>query len=323
MIDVGAAEHEVPSMPKEHIGDAQSYRVYTRNYDRIVDAAELDSVLGSPSLKDQRKLDEAWDEFQSGLLPWKTKLTLNSNEFSERISNEVPLDERENTIVSLLFDQSGSMRGQKMLYSAASADVAQEFLATLKIGCEVLGFTTSQWRGGKSRRRWKWRFRPRKPGRLNDLLHVVYRDGRDNRASTGGWAFRQMLRPDFPKENIDGEAIEWAVSRLREMDHPRKILIVLSDGAPVDDSTLNENEASFLSDHLESVVQDLMSANDVEIAAFGIGYAAHQFYTLRRHVDAPADLGIELLRFITEILINGKAMKSGTAVIDGIDSISR
>lgn len=307
-IDANPAKHEVRVMSEELTGEPQTYRVYTTKYDRIVDAAELDSVLGSPSLQHKRSLDEAWDEFQWGLLPWKTKLTLASGEFSERISNQVPCDRRENTIVSLLFDLSGSMRGQKMLYSVATADVAQEFLATLRIGCEVLGFTTSQWRGGRSRRRWKWRFRPRDPGRLNDLLHVIFRDGRDNRASTGGWNFRQMLRPDLPKENIDGEAIEWAVSRLRAMDQSRKILIVLTDGAPVDDSTLNENGPHLLSDHLESVVEDLKSAKDVEIAAFGIGYAAHKFYPLRSHVDAPADLGIELLRFITEILIDSEQL---------------
>ncbi|MCR2835243.1 cobaltochelatase CobT-related protein [Parerythrobacter lacustris] len=297
---------EIFSMPNESDRLSNQYRVYTSRYDRIVDADELGTVLESLSHKNQRLLDEAWDEFQTGLLPWKTKLTLSSRELSERINLAIPRDRRESTIVSLLFDQSGSMRGQKMLYSAAAADVAQEFLATLKIGCEVLGFTTSAWCGGRSRRLWNWRLRPRNPGRLNDLLHVVFRDGLDDRASTGNWAFRHMLRPDFPKENIDGEAIQWAVSRLGEMGHSRKILIVLSDGAPVDDSTLSENDASYLIDHLEFVVEELNRTKVVEMAAFGIGCKAHPFYPRSRHVDAPADIGLELLRFITEILCDDK-----------------
>lgn len=309
-IDGSASMPEIFPMPNGYDKPSNQYRVYTSRYDRIVDAEELDSVLGSLSHKNQRILDEAWDEFQTGLLPWKTKLTLSSRELSERIDLAIPRDRRERTIVSLLFDQSGSMRGQKMLYSAAAADVAQEFLATLKIGCEVLGFTTSAWCGGRSRRLWKWRFRPRNPGRLNDLLHVVFRDGFDDRASTGNWAFRQMLRPDFPKENIDGEAIQWAVSRLREMGHSRKILIVLSDGAPVDDSTLNENNASYLIDHLESVVEELVGTEEVEVAAFGIGCVAHRFYPRSNYVDAPADLGPELLRFITEILCDDEGGQS-------------
>lgn len=291
-------------MTSDPLPEAPSYRIYTTKFDRTVGAAELDSVLGQLSRKDQNQLEEAWNELQSGLLPWKTKLQIESTELADQIRAKMSADQRECVVVSLLFDLSGSMRGQKMLFSAATADITQEFLGTLQIASEVLGFTTSQWKGGRSRRRWKWRFKPRNPGRLNDLLHVVFRTSDDSRVSLGNWVYRQMLRPDLPKENIDGEAIEWAASRLRNVDRSRKILIVLSDGAPVDDSTILENGNRFLSDHLEDVVQRLMREGDIEIAAFGIGFTAHRFYPVKHSVDNPADLGIELLRFVTSLLLN-------------------
>ena len=283
-----------------------AYRIYTTKFDRVVNAAELDSVLGTLNSKDRNSLDEAWNELQSGLLPWKTKVHVAGTELTERVRAVMPREERDNTVVSLLFDQSGSMRGQKMLFSAASADIAEEWLVSLDVACEVLGFTTSQWRGGSSRRRWKWRFSRRNPGRLNDLLHVIYRSAEDNRASTGNWAFRSMLRADLPKENIDGEAIEWAASRLRGVQQERKILIVLSDGAPVDDSTLNENGPNYLSDHLRSVVEEIKREGKIEIGAFGIGFASHDFYPVSRSIEDVSELGKELLRFITDMLLDGK-----------------
>lgn len=280
------------------------YRVYTTKFDRVVNAAELDKVLGPLSPIDRKYLDEAWSELQSGLLPWKTKVQIASIEVAQHIRAKMPFDQRQDVVVTLLFDHSGSMRGQKMLFGAATADVMQEFLGTLNISCEILGFTTSRWRGGRSRRRWIWRFKPRNPGRLNDLLHVVFRAADDNRVSTGSWNYRQMLRYDYPKENVDGEAIEWAVARLRDVDRRRKILIVLSDGAPVDDSTLLENGPSYLSNHLQEVVEKVTREGQVEIAAFGIGFGPHQFYPVKHHVDDPSTLGTELLKFVGNLLMN-------------------
>ena len=291
-------------MHGEQSKNTPGYRAYTTKFDKVVSANELNSVLGPMTIRDRDKLDEAWDELQSGLVAWKTKLHIASIELSERLRSGMSRDQRESAVVTLLFDQSGSMRGQKMLFSAASADVAQEFLASLSISCEVLGFTTSRWLGGRSRRRWKWRLSPRNPGRLNDLLHVVYREADDHRTSTGGWTYRQMLRADFPKQNIDGEAIIWALSRLYGVNRQRKILIVLSDGAPVDDSTLRENGPHYLSDHLRKVVEDTSNGEQVEIAALGIGFAAHPFYPRTHFVEEPSKFGVELLKFITDLLLN-------------------
>src|SRR5262249_36195393 len=153
-----------------------------------------------------------------------------------------------------------------------TADITQEFLLTLGISCEVLGFTTSQWRGGQSRSQWKWRLRPSRPGRLNDILHIIYKTAADRRTSTASNELRYMLRPDLPKENIDGEALQWAAKRLMMLPQRRKYLVVLSDGAPVDDSTLKANGLTYLSDHLKIVVNDIVEAGDIHLSAVGIGY---------------------------------------------------
>lgn len=279
------------------------YRPYTTKFDVIVPSTGLDAVLGPMRPVDRAALDQAWHDLHTGLLPWRTRLHLLAVDVATRIRDHLSAEQRDDIVVSLLFDQSGSMRGQKMLFAAATADVTQEFLETLGIACEVLGFTTSRWKGGRSRIQWLRRFSPPHPGRLNDLLHIVYRNSRDGRASTGGPSYREMLRPDLPKENLDGEAIIWAAERLRKLPQRRKFLIVLSDGAPVDDSTLMENGPNYLADHLRNVVEGIVATGDLTIAAMGIGYGTHDFFPARDHVDAPNDLGSALISFLEKLLI--------------------
>jgi cobaltochelatase CobT len=216
--------------------------------------------------------------------------------------------------VTLLLDQSGSMRGQKMLFAAATADIAQEFLLTLGFTCEVLGFTTSRWRGGRSRNRWKWRFRPRYPGRLNDVLHIIYKSADDRHASTGRWEFRQMLRPDLPKENIDGDAILWAAQRLLALPQSRRHLIVLSDGSPVDDSTLYENGLTYLSDHLQIVVKRIIEARQIHLAAIGLGPQFHDFHPVSSQTDSPDDLGVVLISLLERVLLSEEAVAKAPQV---------
>jgi cobaltochelatase CobT len=283
------------------------YRIYTTKFDREVRANNLDDILGPLHSEEKAALDEAWRVLHTGLLPWRTKQHIGAAEAAARIRTRLTDDERADAAVSLLFDQSGSMRGQKMLFATATADVVQEFLLTLGITCEVLGFTTSRWRGGRSRSRWKWRFRPRHPGRLNDTLHVIYKSADDRRASTGNWDFRQMLRPDLPKENIDGEAVLWAAQRLSVLPQSQKHLIVLSDGAPVDDSTLYENGPTYLSDHLQNVVKCIVEARQIHLAAIGIGPQFHNFYPVSSQIDAPDDLGIALISLLERVLANNEA----------------
>lgn len=285
--------------------DGEAYTVFTTKFDRVVDARELDVVIGALTAEDQRNLDQAWHEIEFGLLSWRTQLQISSRQYSDQLHNASIGSKPKDAAVTLLFDQSGSMRGQKMLYNAATADVVQEFLVSLGITCEVLGFTTVAWRGGRSRRRWKWRLMPKNPGRLADLLHIVFRDASDKRASTGNDVYRQMLRPDLPKENIDGEAIQWAVARLRNIDCTRKILIVISDGAPVDDSTLRENGPDYLGDHLRSVIESVNLEGEIKLASIGIGYDVASFYSVTRFVEDPSRLGEELLSLVTDSLLAG------------------
>jgi cobaltochelatase CobT len=192
------------------------YRVYTKDFDRVVAAEDIDSALGRLTAVQNAALDEAWELFQNGLPGWKTKVQLHALEAAQAVRRSTTDDERNDTVVSILVDQSGSMRGSAMVLAAASADIAQDFLRHLGCKVEVLGFTTVSWRGGRPRRRWRWRLKPRHPGRLCELLHIIYRSADDERASAGGWNFRAMLRPDLPKENVDGEALEWAVQPVEE-----------------------------------------------------------------------------------------------------------
>jgi cobaltochelatase CobT subunit len=283
------------------------YLAYTTKFDREVRANDLDPVLGPLGPRDRAAVEEAWHELQTGLLPWRTRQHIAAANAAGRLRELLTDEERADTAVTLLLDQSGSMRGQKMLFAAATVDIVQEFLLTLGFTCEVLGFTTSAWRGGRSRRRWKWRFRPGHPGRLNDILHVIYKSADDRRASTGGWDFRHMLRPDLPKENIDGEAILWAAKRLLSQPQSQKHLIVLSDGAPVDDSTLLENGLTYLTDHLQIVVERIAEARQINLAAIGIGPEFHDLYPVSSQVDAPDDLCGALISLLERVLVSKEA----------------
>lgn len=284
--------------------DGTAYKIYTTAFDKVVDAGAIDSVLGKLSLSHGKSVDAAWDQFQFGLLPWKSEAHLLASAADTTIRNKLTQAELNDTAVTLLVDQSGSMRGQKMLYAAASLDVLQEFLLTLGITCEVLGFTTSTWKGGLSRRRWRWRFKPRNPGRLNDILHIIYRHSSDRRASAGGWPYRIMLRPDLPKENIDGEAIEWAASRLRKLPNTRKILVVLSDGAPVDDSTILANSNSYLWDHLDTVVEAIGESGDIELGGLGICYDVSSLYPIHAIAEAPAQIAKTLFLLLEKMILS-------------------
>jgi cobaltochelatase CobT len=283
------------------------YLAYTTKFDREVRANDLDSILGPLGPRDRAAVEEAWHELQTGLLPWRTGQHIVAANAAGRLRELLTDEERADTAVTLLLDQSGSMRGQKMLFAAATTDIVQEFLLTLGFTCEVLGFTTSAWRGGRSRRRWKWRFRLGHPGRLNDILHVIYKSADDRRASTGGWDFRHMLRPDLPKENIDGEAILWAATRLSSLPQGQKHLIVLSDGAPVDDSTLLENGLTYLADHLQIVVKRIAEARQINLAAIGLGPQFRDFYPVSSQIDAPDDLCSALISLLERVLVSKEA----------------
>lgn len=245
---------------------------------------------------------EARDLLHQGLLAWRTKQHLHAAELAGVLRKAMSAEDRQDTVVCLLIDQSGSMRGQKALYCTAAVDVCQAFLAGLGMRVEVLGFTTVGWQGGRSRRRWASRGRPRNPGRLNDLLHIIYREADDRRTGAEGPAFDQMLRPDLYKENIDGEALLWAAGRLRDRPERRKVLVVISDGAPVDDSTLLENDPACLHDHLIEVVAELERVADIELGAVGVGFDARSYYSRGMIEEAPEDIAIAIMGMVSRLL---------------------
>ena len=213
--------------------EKRPYSVYTRDFDRVVRAEELDGVLGPPSQGRGGRVAGGVVRVRRRAVQRKTRHHLEALEASTRLRAALTDDQLADTVVAILIDHSGSMKGQSIMLAAAAADVAQNFVSQLGAAVEVLGFTTVSWKGGQSRRRWLRRGRrPAKPGRLCDLLHIVYRPAEDPRASASGWGFRPMLRPDLLKENVDGEALEWAAARLRACPQTRKMLLVISDGRP-------------------------------------------------------------------------------------------
>ena len=185
--------------------------------------------------------------------------------------------EFKDTVVSLLIDNSGSMRGRPISIAATSADILARTLERCGVATEILGFTTRAWKGGQSREAWLGEGRPPTPGRLNDLRHILYKRAdepyRHARRSLG-----LMMREGLLKENIDGEALLWAHGRLLARPEERRILIVISDGAPVDDSTASANGGTYLERHLRQVIGWIETRSSVELAAIGIGHDVTRYY---------------------------------------------
>jgi cobaltochelatase CobT len=278
------------------------YRIYTRAFDRVVTARELDSVLGPLSAESKASLEKAWDIFQTGLMDWRMRVHLDALTASERLRRVSTDDERADTVITLLVDQSGSMRGQSILLAAAATDIAQNFLAHLDYRVEILGFTTVSWKGGLPRKFWKWWFRPKAPGRLCELLHIIYRSADSDQISGLGWTIKPMLRPDLLKENIDGEALLWASERLAARPEKRKIIVMISDGAPVDDSTLLANDPDILTAHLREVIADIETKQDIELFALGIGFDVARYYAACTTIKTAEDLGTSLIELLERAL---------------------
>lgn len=180
-------------------------------------------------------------------------------------------------VVTLLIDNSGSMRGRPITIAAVTADILARTLERCGVKVEILGFTTKAWKGGQSREKWQLNEKPPLPGRLNDLRHIIYKPAdapmRRSRRSLG-----LMLREGLLKENIDGEALIWAHNRLLARPEERRILMVISDGAPVDDSTLSVNPGNYLEQHLRGVIAMIETRSPVELLAIGIGHDVTRYY---------------------------------------------
>lgn len=181
------------------------------------------------------------------------------------------------TVVTLLLDNSGSMRGRPITVAATCADILARTLERCGVKVEILGFTTKAWKGGQSREQWLKQEKPANPGRLNDLRHIIYKAAdapwRRSRQNLG-----LMMREGLLKENIDGEALLWAHQRLMGRPEQRRILMMISDGAPVDDSTLSVNPGNYLERHLRHVIEDIETYSPIELLAIGIGHDVTRYY---------------------------------------------
>ncbi len=204
------------------------------------------------------------------------------------------------TVVTLLIDNSGSMRGRPITVAAMCGDILARTLERCAVKVEILGFTTRAWKGGQSRERWVQDGKPRNPGRLNDLRHIIYK------AADAPWRRARknlglMLREGLLKENIDGEALLWAYRRLVARPEHRRILMVISDGAPVDDSTLSVNPGNYLEKHLREIIHEIESRDAVELIAIGIGHDVTRYYRRAVTIVDAEELGGTMMKKLSEL----------------------
>jgi len=213
------------------------------------------------------------------------------------------------TVVTLLLDNSGSMHGRSIRVAAVCADVLSSTLERCGVKVEVLGFTTRAWKGGKSRELWVEKGYPANPGRLNDLRHIIFKSAdtpwRQARTSLG-----LMMRKGLLKENIDGEALQWARNRLSARPESRKILMMISDGAPIDDSTLSTNPGRFLEKHLRHVIHEIETSDNIELAAIGIGHDVAQYYKDSATIHDVAQLADAMTSQLVELFTPKKSRRS-------------
>ena len=291
-----------PDLRGRNDPDIPQYQAYTMQYDEVVqaaalcDAEELDrlrqmldqqlshlqAVVARLANRLQRRLlakqNRAWEfNLEEGILDTARLSRVVVNPTTPLSFKRERDTEFRDTVVTLLIDNSGSMRGRPITIAAMSADILARTLERCGVKVEILGFTTRMWKGGQSREKWIAAGKPPNPGRLNDLRHIVYKPAdspwRRARKSLG-----LMLREGILKENIDGEALLWAHDRLLARTEERRILMVISDGAPVDDSTLSVNPGNYLERHLRDVIHYIEQRSPVELIAIGIGHDVTRYY---------------------------------------------
>jgi cobaltochelatase CobT len=305
--DDGSADGESPNPDTagpnaRSSGEREGYRIFDTRYDEIIaaedlcDSQELDrlrmmldrhmenvmSVVGKLANRLQRKLmahqNRSWDfDLDEGILDAAKLYRVVTQPMSPLSYKQEQDTKFRDTVVTLLLDNSGSMRGRPITIAAVTADILARTLERCGVKVEILGFTTRAWKGGQSRELWQQAGKPAMPGRLNDLRHIIYKPAdapwRRARKSLG-----LMLREGILKENIDGEALLWAHERLLARREDRRILLVISDGAPVDDSTLSVNSGSYLERHLREVITYIEGRSPVELLAIGIGHDVTRYY---------------------------------------------
>ncbi|MEM1140893.1 MAG: cobaltochelatase subunit CobT, partial [Pseudomonadota bacterium] len=314
-----------PSFTGEGPPDPNAYHPFTTEFDEIVqaedlcDAEELDrlrrqldqqltnlqGVVGRLANRLQRRLlaqqNRTWQfDLEEGVLDTSRLARViadPSNPLSYMMEDDIQFRD---TIVTLLIDNSGSMRGRPIMVAATCADILARTLERCSVKVEILGFTTRAWKGGRTKEKWLQSGKPPRPGRLNDLRHVIYKPAdmpwRRARPNMG-----LMLKEGLLKENVDGEALIWASQRLMTRPEQRRILMVISDGAPVDDETSSKNSINYLERHLRQVIGDLEGASPIELLAIGIGHDVTRYYSRAVTIIDAEQLGGAMTEKLAEL----------------------
>ncbi len=291
------------------------YKIFTTQFDEVIKAENLENADEATKLRrnlDQQligfqdiitklanklqrqllaKQNRAWEfDLEEGLLDSSKLPRIIMDPYNSlSFKKEKDLDFKD-TVVTLLIDNSGSMRGRPITIAAICADILSRTLERCSVKVEILGFTTKNWKGGQSRELWTKNSKPKTPGRLNDLRHIIYK-GADTHWRQAKNNLGLMLKEGLLKENIDGEAISWAYNRIKKRKEERKILMVISDGAPVDDSTLSVNSGDFLEKHLKKIVKFIENKSDIEVLAIGIGHDVSRYYNKAIKITDVNELG--------------------------------
>ncbi|WP_259781986.1 cobaltochelatase subunit CobT [Aestuariispira ectoiniformans] len=324
-----------PENDLSNVGNEAFYRIFTQGFDEVVRAEDLcdpeelerlrqmldqqlthlQGIIGKLANRLQRRLmaqqQRSWDfDLEEGML--------DTGRLSRVVTNplhalsfkwETEADFRD-TVVTLLLDNSGSMRGRPITIAAMSADILARTLERCGVKVEILGFTTRAWKGGQSREQWIADGKPANPGRLNDLRHIVYKAA-DEPYRRGRRNLGLMLREGLLKENIDGEALMWAHQRLLARPEERRILMVISDGAPVDDSTLSVNPGNYLERHLRDVIDYIETKSPVEVVAIGIGHDVTRYYRRAVTIVDVEQLGGTMMEQLADLFEDEVSMPRG------------
>jgi len=313
-------DSDLSNLPREPF-----YKVFTEEFDEVTDAAalcdpeeltrlrhmldqqlsHLQGIIGKLANRLQRRLlakqTRSWEfNLEEGMLDTARLDRIVTNPLTPLSFKQEHDTEFRDTVVTLLLDNSGSMRGRPIAIAAMSADILARTLERCGVKVEILGFTTRAWKGGQCRENWIANGKPSNPGRLNDLRHIVYKTAdaplRRARKNLG-----LMLREGLLKENIDGEALLWAHDRLIARSEQRRILMVISDGAPVDDSTLSVNAGNYLERHLRDVIDYIETRSPVELVAIGIGHDVTRYYRRAVTIMDVEQLGGTMMEKLTEL----------------------
>ena len=349
--EMGDAEAPAePRRPRRHGANeprGPDYRPFVTKFDEVVEANELcepeelerlrgyldkqlshlQGVVARLANRLQRRLmaqqNRAWEfDLEEGLLdPARLSRVVVDPLHPLSFKREKEMNFRD-TVVTLLLDNSGSMRGRPITVAATCADILARTLERCGVKVEILGFTTRAWKGGQSREAWLAAGKPGNPGRLNDLRHIIYKSAdapwRRARKNLG-----LMMREGLLKENIDGEALDWAHKRLLARTEQRRILMMISDGAPVDDSTLSVNPGNYLERHLRWVIEDIELRSPVELIAIGIGHDVTRYYRRAVTIVDAEELGGAMTEKLAELFDENAAPEPRHAPVRRPDAWSR